>query len=152
MRLRACISRPAPAELADFNHQAAAIVQDRAHLPGGVMLMAGGRYVRVTDFNYTKARNLWLPQYAATYSPQKLAGLIGPLTFYANYGVLLSLGNQAPWWVDNANLFLDPYQTRQTEVGVKFERHVLLTVAFFRMRQPFFYPKVIQAADSFLHI
>ncbi len=138
-----------PAQLADFNHQAAGIVQDRAHLPGGVMLMAGGRFTNVSDFNYTKSRKLWLPQYAATYAPQRLASLIGPLTFYANYGVLLSLGNQAPWWVDNANQFLDPYQSRQTEIGAKYERHVLLTVALFRMRQPFFYPKVIQAADSF---
>lgn len=138
-----------PAQLADFNHQAAAILQDRAHLPGGVMLLAGGRYARVSDFNYTAARKLWLPQYAVTYAPQPLANRIGSLTFYANYGVLLSLGDQAPWWVDNANLFLDPYETRQTEIGAKYERHVLLTAAFFRMRQPFFYPKVIQAADSF---
>jgi iron complex outermembrane receptor protein len=63
--------------------------------------------------------------------------------------VLLSLGPQAPWWVDNANLFLDPFFTRQTELGVKYERQILLTAAFFRMRQPFFYPRVIQAADSF---
>ena len=138
-----------PAQLADFNHQVAGIVQDRAHLPGGLMLMAGGRFTRVSDFNYASARNLWLPQYAATYAPQKLASLIGPLTFYANYGVVLSLGNQAPWWVDNANQFLDPYQSRQTEIGAKYERHVLLTVALFRMRQPFFYPKVIQTADRF---
>ena len=132
-----------PATLADFNRQAAGIVQDRMHLPGGVALLAGGRYVQVSDFNYTKPRSLWLPQYAATYAPIK------DLTFYGNYGVLLSLGPQAPWWVDNANLFLDPFFTRQTELGVKYERQILLTAAFFRMRQPFFYPRVIQAADSF---
>ena len=56
-----------PATLADFNHQAAGIVQDRMHLPGGVALLAGGRFVQVSDFNYTKPRTLWLPQYAATY-------------------------------------------------------------------------------------
>lgn len=138
-----------PAQLADFNHQTAAILQDRAHLPGGVTLLAGGRYTRVADFNYTAARMLWLPQYAVTYTPKPLADRIGSLTLYANYGVLLSLGDQAPWWVDNANLFLDPYQTRQTEVGAKYERHVLLTASLFRMRQPFIYPKVIQSADSF---
>jgi iron complex outermembrane receptor protein len=132
-----------PATLADFNRQAAGIVQDRMHLPGGVALLAGGRFVQVSDFNYTKPRSLWLPQYAATYAPMK------DLTFYGNYGVLLSLGPQAPWWVDNANLFLDPFFTRQTELGVKYERQILLTAAFFRMRQPFFYPRVIQAADSF---
>jgi iron complex outermembrane receptor protein len=138
-----------PATLADFNHQAALILQDRARLPGGVMLMAGGRFANITDFNYDKPRKLWLPEYAATYTPKKLADLIGPLTIYANYGVVLSLGDQAPWWVDNANLFLDPYLTRQTEIGAKYERRILLTAALFRMRQPFLYPKVIQSADSF---
>ena len=134
-----------PAELADSNRQAAAIVQDRAHLPHGVMLMAGGRFVKMGDFNYTTSRELWLPQYGATYTPLK------PLTVYANYGVLLSLGPQAPWWVDNANLFLDPYLTRQVEIGAKYapSQRILLTAAFFRMRAPFFYPKVIPAADVY---
>ncbi len=132
-----------PATLADFNRQAAGIVQDRMRLPGGVALLAGGRFVQVSDFNYTKPRTLWLPQYAATYAPMK------DLTFYGNYGVLLSLGPQAPWWVDNANLFLDPFFTRQTELGVKYERQIMLTAAFFRMRQPFFYPRVIQTTDVF---
>lgn len=132
-----------PATLADFNRQASGVVQDRMHLPAGVTLLAGGRYVQVSDFNYAKPRSLWLPQYAATYSPRS------ELTFYGNYGVLLSLGPQAPWWVDNANLFLDPFFTRQSEVGVKYERTILLTAALFRMRQPFFYPKTLAGPDSF---
>jgi iron complex outermembrane receptor protein len=138
-----------PSQLADFNHQTAALVQDRAHLPGGVVLQAGGRFVDVSDFNYATPRKIWLPQFAITYTPQKPAGPTHPLTFYANYGVLLSLGPQAPWWVDNSNQFLEPFFTRQSEIGVKYERIILLTAALFRMRQPFFYPKVIQAADSF---
>jgi iron complex outermembrane recepter protein len=131
------------ATLADFNHQVAGILQDRVHLPGGVTALAGGRFVRVSDFDYATARTLWLPQYAVTYAP------LHDMTLYGNYGVLLSLGQQAPWWVDNANQFLDPFSTRQAEVGVKYERQILLTADLFRMRQPFFYPRVIQAADSF---
>ena len=134
-----------PATLADFNRQSAGIVQDRMHLPGGIALLAGGRYVQVSDFNYAKPRTLWLPQYAATYAPVK------DLTFYGNYGVLLSLGPQAPWWVDNANLFLDPFFTRQTEAGVKYERQILLTADVFRMRQPFFYPRVDRGSRQLLH-
>jgi iron complex outermembrane receptor protein len=132
-----------PATLAAFNRQSAGIVQDRMHLPGGFGLLAGGRYAQVGDFNYAKPRTLWLPQYAATFAPVK------DLTFYGNYGVLLSLGPQAPWWVDNANLFLDPFFTRQTEAGVKYERQILLTADVFRMRQPFFYPRALDVADSF---
>jgi iron complex outermembrane receptor protein len=142
-----------PAALADFNHQAAAIVQDRLTTAWGLRLQAGGRFVEVSDFNYSKPRSLWLPQYSVTYTPSSRHDPVNNLiTFYGNYGVLLSLGPQAPWWVDNANLFLDPFLTRQSEIGVKYDRYLqglLVTGALFRMRQPFFYPKVIQAADSF---
>jgi iron complex outermembrane receptor protein len=88
---------------------------------------------------------IWLPQYAVTYNP------MGNLTLYGNYGVMLSLGPQGPWWVDNANHFLDPYLTRQSELGAKYEpgHNILLTTALYHMRSPFFYPKIIQAADSF---
>ena len=132
----------APA-LADFNHQVSGIVQERAHLPGHVVLQAGGRFVRVSDINYSMARSLWLPQYAATYSPA------ASVTLYGNYGTLLSLGPQAPWWVDNASLFLTPFMTRQAEIGAKYERGILVTAALFRMRQPFFYPRVIDGPDAF---
>jgi iron complex outermembrane receptor protein len=132
-----------PSALADFNHQAAGILQDRVHLPGGFTALAGGRFVRVSDFNYSSARTLWLPQYAVTFAPAK------DLTLYGNYGVQLSLGQQAPWWVDNANEFLSPFSTRQAEIGVKYERQILLTADVFRMRQPFFYPRVIEEADRF---
>lgn len=132
-----------PATLADFNHQSSAILQERAHLPHNIALQAGGRFIRVSDFNYSSARTLWLPQYAITYSP------VQNLTLYSNYGSLLSLGPQAPWWVDNSALFLTPFMTRQSEIGAKYEHGILLTVDYFRMRQPFFYPRVIQSADAF---
>ena len=132
-----------PENLADFNHQGSGIVQERAHLPGRIVLQAGGRFVQVSDFNYSAARSLWLPQYGATYSP------LHDLTLYANYGALLSLGPQAPWWVDNSALFLTPFMSRQSEIGAKYEHGILLTADYFRMRQPFFYPRVIQSADSF---
>ena len=132
-----------PSTLADFNHQVSGIVQERTHLPDHVVLQAGGRFAQVTDFNYTAPRTLWLPQYGATYSP------VTSLTLYGNYGALLSLGPQAPWWVDNANAFLSPFMTRQTEIGAKYEHAILLTAALFRMRQPFFYPKQIAGPDTF---
>src|SRR6185437_2565358 len=132
-----------PSTLADFNHQGSAILQERAHLPGRVVVQAGGRFANVTDFNYSNPRSLWLPQYAATYSP------VSSLTLYANYGSLLSLGPQAPWWVDNSSLFLTPFTTRQAEIGAKYEHGILLTADYFRMRQPFFYPRIIQSADAF---
>ena len=137
------VQHAGPSTLSDFNHQVSGIMQDRIHLPGGVTLLAGGRIARVTDINYTSARTLWLPQYAVTYSP------MSDVTLYGNYGVLLSLGPQAPWWVDNPYVFLNPYNTRQSEIGVKYEHSILLTADVFRMRQPFFYPRVIQGPDAF---
>ena len=57
---------------------------------------------------------------------------------------MLSLGPQAPWWVDNGSQFLAPFFTRQAEIGAKYEpgQRILLTTAFFHMRAPFFYPEV----------
>ena len=146
-----------PRTLWEDNHQAAAIIQDRLHLPGRVQLLAGGRYDSLRDHNYSLAatspgtapiltdKPIWLPEYAITYNPA------ANLTLYGNYGVLLSLGPQAPWWVDNGSQFLASFLTRQMEIGAKFEpgQRILLTAAFYRMRAPFFYPKVIQAPDSF---
>jgi iron complex outermembrane receptor protein len=88
---------------------------------------------------------IWLPQYAATFNP------IDKLTLYGNYAVMLSLGPQAPWWVDNSSQFLSSFLSRQTEVGAKYEldHHILLTTALFRMRAPFFYPTVIDTPDGF---
>jgi iron complex outermembrane receptor protein len=80
---------------------------------------------------------VWLPQFGVTCRP------VENLTLYSNYGVMLSLGPQAPWWVDNANQFLAPYFSRQAEIGAKYEpgQRILLTTAFFHMRAPFFYPE-----------
>jgi iron complex outermembrane receptor protein len=139
------------------NHQSSAIVQDRIHLPGRVHLLAGGRYDSLRDNNYSLTATSpttpptitdkleWLPQYAVTFNP------VESLTLYGNYGVMLSLGPQGPWWVDNASQFLAPFLTRQAEIGAKYEpgQRILLSTALFHMRAPFFYPKVIQAPDTF---
>jgi iron complex outermembrane receptor protein len=146
-----------PRRLWEDSHQSAAIVQDRIHLPSRIQLVAGGRYDSLRDNNYSLSASspgtpptithklLWLPQYAATFNP------VSSFTLYGNYGVLLSLGPQGPWWVDNANQFLAAFRTRQAEIGAKYEpgQRILLSTALFRMRAPFFYPKVIQSPDSF---
>jgi iron complex outermembrane receptor protein len=146
-----------PRALWEDNHQASAIVQDRVHLPGRIQLLAGGREDSLRDNNYSLTATspgtpptitdklLWLPQYAVTFSP------IENLTLYSNYGVMLSLGPQGPWWVDNSSQFLAPFLTRQAEIGAKYEpgQRILLSTAFFHMRAPFLYPKVIQAPDRF---
>lgn len=131
------------------SHQASAVIQDRVHLPGHIQLMAGGRYDSLRDHNYSAHATdpsapvnptdqaVWLPQYAVTFNPIK------NLTLYSNYGVLLSLGPQAPFWADNGSQFLAPFFTRQAEVGAKYEpgQRILLSTAFFHMRTPFFYPQ-----------
>ncbi len=146
-----------PRTLWEDDHQSSAIVQDRIHLPGRIQLLAGGRADSLRDNNYSLTATSpatpptitdklrWLPQYAVTFNPAS------SLTLYGNYGALLSLGPQAPWWVDNGSQFLSAFLTRQAEIGVKFQpgQRILLTAALYRMRAPFFYPKVIQAPDSF---
>jgi iron complex outermembrane receptor protein len=145
-----------PRALWEDNHQSAAILQDRISLPGRIQLLAGGRFDSLRDHNYSGAnqsdgfdftdKTLWLPQYAVTYTP------VNSLTLYGNYGELLSLGPQGPWWTANISMFLDPFITRQAEIGAKYEpgQHILLTTALFRMRTPFFYPEDLGTdADCF---
>jgi iron complex outermembrane receptor protein len=146
-----------PQTLWEDSHQSSAIMQDRIHLPGRIQLLAGGREDSLRDNNYSLTATspgtsptitdklLWLPQYAVTLNP------VESLTLYGNYGVMLSLGPQGPWWVDNASQILAPFMTRQAEIGAKYEpgKRILLTTAFFHMRAPFIYPKVIEAPDSF---
>ena len=151
------VQKAGPRRLYINSHQASAILQDRIQLPGRVQLIAGGRYDLLHDHNYSAwatdpaaapiftDKPVWMPQYAITFSPRQA------LTLYANYGVMLSLGPQGPWWVDNANQFLAPYNTRQIEAGAKFEpgQRLLLAGDYFFMRAPFFYPQVLPGPNSF---
>ncbi len=138
-----------PRQLWEDNHQSALVMQDRMHLPGHIALIAAGRYDALRDHNFSGSVNtdkkLWLPQYAITYNP------LATLTVYANYGVLLSLGPQAPFWTDNSSQYLAPFFTRQAEIGAKYApgQRLLVSGDLFRMRAPFFYPRAIQAPDSF---
>lgn len=153
------------------SHQSSGVVQDRVHLPARIQLIAGARYDSLRDHNYSAYatcgdpaeldpstvtdpnpcapephdKPVWLPQFAVTWNP------IENLTLYSNYGVMLSLGPQGPFWTDNGSQFLAPFFTRQAEIGAKYEpgQRILLTTAFFHMRAPFFYPKMIAGPDSF---
>jgi iron complex outermembrane recepter protein len=145
------VQQAGPRRLYINSHQASAVLQDRIELPARIQLIAGGRYDMLRDHNYSAwatdptaapiftDKPVWLPQYAVTLNPRQ------DLTLYANYGVMLSLGPQAPWWVDNGSQFLYPYNTRQFEAGAKFEpgQRILLAADYFRMSAPFFYPKVL---------
>jgi iron complex outermembrane receptor protein len=153
-----------PRRLWEDSHQAAAIVQDRIHIPGRIQLIAGGRfdslhnnnysaYASCADFSIPGActpqltdKSIWLPQYAVTFNP------IENLTIYSNYGVLFSLGPQAPFWTDNGSQFLAPFFTRQAEIGAKYEpdQRILLTTALFHMRAPFFYPQLANGSFTFV--
>ncbi|MGP8227324.1 MAG: TonB-dependent siderophore receptor, partial [Terracidiphilus sp.] len=68
-----------PRTLWEDNHQSAAVIQDRIHIPGHIQLLAGGRFDSVRDHNYTAPnqsrelnftdKTVWLPQNAVTYNP-----------------------------------------------------------------------------------
>ncbi|MDR3793637.1 MAG: TonB-dependent siderophore receptor [Terracidiphilus sp.] len=137
-----------PRALYEDNHQSSLLLQDRVRIPGGFQLIAAGRYDSLRDHNFSGSlntdKNLWLPQFAATYNP------IAAVTIYGNYGVLLSLGPQAPWWVSNGSEYLAPFFTRQAEAGIKIAptQRLLVTAAWFRMTTPNFYPRILAKADT----
>jgi iron complex outermembrane receptor protein len=146
-----------PRRLWEDSHQSSLVMQDRIHLPARIQLIASARCDSLRDHNYSlwatdpitpptiTDKHVWLPQFAVIYNPRE------NLTLYSNYGVMLSLGPQGPFWADNGSQFLAPFFTRQTEIGAKYEpgQRILLTGALFRMRAPFFYPKVIGGPDDY---
>lgn len=145
-----------PRALWEDSHQSAAIVQDRIHIPGHIQLLASGREDSLRDHNYSGVnesgntdftdKTVWLPQYAVTYNP------VDNLTLYGNYSVMLSLGIQGPWWVADSSYYLNPFLSRQAEIGAKYEpsQRILLTTDVYRMRAPFFYSEDLTiGADCF---
>lgn len=133
--------RPGSVTLAEDTHQYALIVADHIHFPHRIGLTIAGQYDTLHDFLYP-SKSVWLPQCALSYRP------IPQLMLYGNYSVALSLGLQAPFWANiNPNAFLAPFFTRQAEAGIKYEpgQRILLTAAVFRMRAPYFYPKVLDS-------
>ena len=135
---------PGPVTLAEDTHQYALILADHIHLPKRIDVSVGGQYDTLHDFLYPR-KTVWLPQYSLSYRP------IPEILLYGNYCVALSLGLQAPFWANlDPSAFLAPFFTRQVEAGIKYEpgRHILLTAAVYRMRAPFFYPKVVDSAGD----
>ncbi len=90
-----------PRRLYEDSHQSAAVMQDRVHLPGGIQLLAGGRFDSLHDHNYSVVatdpgpdtlpsftdRTFWLPQYAITYNPINSLMVYGKLRSAAVTGV-----------------------------------------------------------------
>lgn len=129
---------PGLVTLAEDTHQYALILADHIHLPKRIDVTIGGQYDTLHDFLFPD-KSVWLPQYSLSYRP------ISDVLLYGNYSVALSLGLQAPFWATvNPNAFLAPFFTRQVETGIKYApgSRILLTAALFRMRAPFFYPKL----------
>jgi iron complex outermembrane recepter protein len=157
------LQQAGPRRLWQDSRQSSEILQDRMDLPGRIRLIVGGRLDDLRDHNYSLYASctdftqpngcmmkptdkvVWLPRYAATFNP------VQSLMLYGNYGVMLSLGPQAPWWVDNGSQFLAPFYTRQVEGGAKYQpaQRILISGDVFHMRAPFIYPRVIQAPDRF---
>ncbi len=146
------------------SHQAAAILQDRIHLPGRIQLLAAGRYVSLRDHNYLclcwmrrffrseRLRAAVHRQAASGCRNTQLLSIQSKTSRSTEIMVcMLSLGPQGPFWTDNGSQFLAPFRTRQAEIGAKYQPtpRILLTTALFRMHAPFLYPKTLEGADTF---
>ena len=140
---------PGPVTLQEDSHQYGVMLEDHIVL-GKIGISVAGQIVTLHDHNFSggdqTTRTLWLPQYAVSYHP------LDRLTLYGTYGVALSLGPQAPFWALNGSQFLNPYFTRQTEVGAKYEvnRKLLVSTSWFDMHAPFFYPKPVADGLEFV--
>lgn len=66
---------------------------------------------------------------------------VDSLMLYTTYADSLQQGDTAPATAHNAGQVLNPYRSRQIEVGAKYavNRDLLLTAALFRAKRPFAY-------------
>lgn len=123
------------------DRQRAVFALDRIGFGNGWQWLAGGRFVRLDEYandsdnvreRHTRLSK-FLPQTALLWQATD------QLNAYVSYSKGLSLGQEAPYWTSNADSFLPPLLSRQTEVGLKFSatESLALGAALFRISQPY---------------
>jgi iron complex outermembrane receptor protein len=125
--------------------QRAVFALDRIGLGNGWQWLAGGRFVKLdevaNDSDNVRERRTqlskFLPQTALLWQAND------QLNAYLSYSKGLSLGQEAPYWTSNADSFLPPLLSRQTELGIKYAATASLDLgaALFRTSQPFQYAR-----------
>ncbi len=103
-------------------------------------LTLGARYQKVETENY----NLLTNTQTASYDSDRISPAIAAVfkatedfSVYANYIEGLSPGATAPTTADNAGEVLSPYQTKQVEVGAKWDLgDFTTTLALFQIKKP----------------
>lgn len=133
-----------PPERALDSWQRSLFLMDRIEW-GAWSVLAGGRYVWMNESAYDSDGVLErhtqlgkaLPQTAVMWQPTSR------LSAYVSYSKGLQLGQQAPWWTSNANVYLAPLITRQLEGGVKYALtdSLDLGAAIYRMSEPYQYAR-----------
>ncbi|MET0330372.1 MAG: TonB-dependent siderophore receptor [Dyella sp.] len=123
---------------------------------GQWQLLAGGRFVRLNETDYDDSGiadrhttlSKFLPQTALLWQPT------AKLTGYVSYSEGLALGNQAPYWATNADVFLPPLLSRQIETGVKYAVSDALNLgaAIYRIHLPYQYAKPDDSAAGFTFV
>ncbi|KWC33235.1 TonB-dependent receptor [Burkholderia ubonensis] len=114
---------------------------DRISFGDHWQVLAGGKEVLLRQRSWSSLdgpqartdRSVFLPQVALVYKP------VNALSLYASYSKALSLGDQAPVRATNAYAFLPPVESRQIEVGAKYDwlDRLSLTAAVFSISKPF---------------
>lgn len=102
--------------------------------------LAGLRYNRLNVDNFNPATNLQTSSNDSSKSSPIGALMFKPTAnslLYLSYAEGLDQGGQAPTGTTNANQFLPPIVTKETELGAKWElAAVTLTAALFDLRKP----------------
>ncbi|RXR08304.1 TonB-dependent siderophore receptor [Pseudoxanthomonas composti] len=125
------------------DRQRAVFALDRIDFDNGWQWLGGGRFVRLDEYANDSSNvrerhtrlSRFLPQTALIWRATE------QLNAYVSYSEGLSLGQEAPYWTSNADSFLPPMRSRQTELGAKFSVSDTLDLgaALFRIAQPLQY-------------
>lgn len=134
----------------DFTHryhsatatQHAFLLSDTLQFSPQWSLMLAGSESLLSSSNYAKAgrRTSQSDNSGFSGSASLLYKPVDPLTLYVSWADSLQQGDTAPSGASNAGNILDPYRSKQVEVGSKLAAgKVLLTAALFQIDRPFAY-------------
>lgn len=139
---------PAYPNFEDRYHSATAtqhafLLSDTLHFtPQWSLLLAGSENLFTVD-NYSKtgAHTSKKDDQGASGSASLMYKPVDNVTLYTSWADSLQQGDTAPSGASNAGQILDPYRSRQIEVGAKYApvQDLLLTAAVFRAQRPFAY-------------
>ena len=133
------INAPKVLRISETELSGVALTDTLGFLDDRLQLTLGMRHQSIESRNYNSTGGV-SSRYDASANTPLLGVVIRPwddVSLYYNYVEGLSKGDAAPWTASNAGETFAPYESKQHELGVKYEHGTFMTsVALFQITKP----------------